>query len=218
MKFKVVTLFPEFIDSLRDYSIIGRALKNNTIKLETINIRDFGLGRHKQVDDKPYGGGVGMLLKVDVLHAAIKKAAPRKSAKRKVILLSPEGRTFDQSVATELSKLDEIVLVCGHYEGFDRRIDNYVDDKISIGEYVLSGGEIAALAIIDTVSRLKNGVLGKDESKEVESFSIINNKQILEHPQYTRPESYEGENVPEILLSGHHKQIDEWQKDHQTKL
>ena len=218
MKFKVVTLFPEFIDSLRDYSIIGRALKNKIISLESINIRDFGLGRHKQVDDKPYGGGVGMLLKVDVLHAAIKKAAPRKSIKRKVILLSPEGRTFNQSVAQELSKLDEIVLVCGHYEGFDRRVDNYVDDKISIGEYVLSGGEIAALAIIDTVSRLKSGVLGKDESKDIESFSKVDDNLILEHPQYTRPESYKDDKVPEVLLSGHHKQIDEWQKKHQIKL
>ena len=159
-----------------------------------------------------------MLLRVDVMDKAIRKAAPRKSAKRKVILLSPEGKQFDQSMALELSKLDEIVLVCGHYEGFDRRIDTLVDEKVSIGNYVLSGGEIAALSIVDSVSRLKEGVLGKEESKDMESFTIIDGRKVLEHPQYTRPENYRDMRVPKVLLSGHHKHIEEWQNKNLTEV
>lgn len=218
MKFKVITLFPDFINCLREYSIIGRAIKKNIIKLETINIRDFGIGRYKQVDDKPYGGGVGMLLRVDVIDRAIKHAAARKSKKRRIILLSPEGKRFDQSDAQRLQKFDELVLICGHYEGFDRRIDMLVDEKISIGDYVLSGGETAALNLIDCISRLEKNVLGKEESKNVESFSKVNDKLILEHPQYTRPEVYKNMKVPEILLSGHHENIKKWQLQNQTEL
>jgi len=218
MKFKVVTLFPDFIKSMKNYSIIGRALKNGKISLETVDIHDFGIGRYQQVDDKPYGGGVGMLLKVDVMDRAIKAAAPRKSQKRRIILLTPEGKRFDQSKALELAKLDEIVFVCGHYEGFDRRIDAFVDEKISIGDFVLSGGEIAAMSIIDTVSRHQKDVLGKEESKEIESFSTINGKTFLEHPQFTRPDSYKGMDVPKVLISGHHKNIAKWQTDNMTEV
>lgn len=212
MKFKIVTLFPEFIKNLQNYSVIGRAISSGLIMLETINIRSFGLGKYQQVDDKPYGGGVGMLLRVDVLYKAIRKAAPRKSKKRYIILLSADGEKFNQRTAEELTKFEEIVLVCGHYEGFDERIEKYVDKKISIGDFVLTGGEIPAMAIVDSVSRLKRGVLGKDESSLNETFSIIGGHEIIEHPQYTRPYDFKGDKVPDILLSGNHKKIKSWQE------
>ncbi|MFH1855383.1 MAG: tRNA (guanosine(37)-N1)-methyltransferase TrmD [bacterium] len=213
MKFKVITLFPEFINRIKEYSVISRAIKNSKIKLETINIRDFGLGNYKQVDDRPYGGGVGMLLRVDVMYKALKKASPRKSAKRRVILLSADGEQFSQKIAHRLLKYDEIVLVCAHYEGHDKRVEEYVDEKISIGPYVLTGGEIPAMTIIDATSRLISGVLGKDESSKSESFSIDNNEKTLEYPQYTRPFDFEGKKVPEVLLCGDHKKIKKWKED-----
>ncbi len=216
MKFKVITLFPEFINRIKEYSIISRAIKNAKIKLETINIRDFGLGNYKQVDDKPYGGGVGMLLRVDVIYKAIRKASPRKSVKRRIILLTADGERFSQRVAERLLKYEEIVLVCTHYEGHDKRIEEYVDEKISIGPYVLTGGEIPAMTIIDATSRLISGVLGKDESSKSESFSIIENRETLEYPQYTRPFDFKGKKVPEILLCGDHKKIKKW-KEENTK-
>ena len=217
MKFKVITLFPDFLKSLDNFSVIGRAIKSGKIEIENICLRDFGRGSYCQVDDKPYGGGIGMLLKVDVLYDAIKFAKPKKSAKSRVILLSAEGDRFNQEKAEKLTKLDEIILVCGHYEGFDKRVDKYVDEKISIGDYILSGGEIPAMAIIDSVSRLIPGVLGKDESARIESFSKIDGQRLLEYPQYTRPEEFEGDKVPEVLLSGNHIKINEWQKANRTK-
>ncbi|MCX6809639.1 MAG: tRNA (guanosine(37)-N1)-methyltransferase TrmD [Candidatus Berkelbacteria bacterium] len=218
MKFKVITLFPDFLKSLDNYSVIGRAIKSGKIEIENICLRDFGKGSYCQVDDKPYGGGIGMLLKVDVLYDAIKFAKPKKSAKSKIILLSAEGDRFNQEKAEKLTDLDEIILVCGHYEGFDRRVDKYVDEKISIGDFILSGGEIPAMAIIDSVSRLTPGVLGKDESAHIESFSEIEGERLLEHSQYTRPEEFKGDKVPEVLLSGNHKKISEWQKTNRCKL
>jgi tRNA (guanine37-N1)-methyltransferase len=221
MKFKVVTLFPEFIDQLRNYSVIGRAIRTGKIEIETINLRDFGLGSYKQVDDKPYGGGVGMLLRVDVLHQAIQKAtAPwqAKSKNHRIILISPDGKTFDQVKAEKLANLNEIILICGHYEGFDRRVEKFVDEKISVGNYIVSGGELPAMIIIDAISRLIPGVLGKDESNQDESFSQKDGKRYFEYPQYTRPEEFMGKKVPDVLISGNHKKIDDWRKHNRKSI
>jgi tRNA (guanine37-N1)-methyltransferase len=221
MKFKVITLFPDFVEQLRNYSVIGRAIRAGKIEIETINLRDFGLGSYKQVDDKPYGGGVGMLLRVDVLYQAIQKATAlwgTKSKNRRIILMSPDGKTFDQTKAEKLASLDEIVLVCGHYEGFDKRVEKFVDEKISVGNYIVSGGELPAMIIIDAISRLIPGVLGKNESNKDESFSKKNGKRYLEYPQYTRPEEFMGERVPEVLISGNHKKIDDWRKHNRKSI
>jgi len=212
MKFKVITLFPDFVKTLENYSIIGRAIKDSKISLETQNLRDFGLGAHRQVDDRPYGGGAGMLMRVDVVVPAIEKALKRASKKHSVILLSPDGKRLKQEKVEKLAQLDELILVCGHYEGFDRRIEEYMDEKISVGDFVVSGGELPALLIIDAVSRLLPGVLGKDESSKTESFSKVGGRRVLEFPQYTRPEKYKGKAVPKVLLSGNHKEIEEWRK------
>jgi len=213
VKFKVITLFEDFINRLNEYSIIGRALRDRKIILKAINLREFGLGRYHQVDDRPYGGGIGMLMRVDVLYRALKVAAPRKNKKRLIVLLSADGEKYNQKLAREFKdKYDEIVLICGHYEGFDKRIEKYVDLKLSVGDYVLSGGEIAAMTIIDSISRLVPGVLGKDESSEEETFSAIDGKEILEYPQYTRPYDFKGEKAPDILLSGDHAKIKKWKE------
>lgn len=212
MKFKVITLFPEFIENLKNYSVIGRAIGSGKIMLETFNLRNFGLGRYQQVDDKPYGGGIGMLLRVDVMYKAIKKSAPRASQKRRVILLSADGEVFTQRTAERLLEYDEVVLVCAHYEGHDKRIERYVDEKVSLGKFVVTGGELPAMLMIDSISRLLSGVLGKDESSINESYSIKEAGEIIEYPQYTRPFDFKGEKVPEILLSGDHKKIKSWQE------
>jgi len=214
MKFKVITLFPQFITSLRNYSIIGRAYRNKLIKIETIDLRGFGLGKYKQVDDRPFGGSVGMLLRVDVVAEAIKSAIKPKSAKRRIILLSPQGKQFNQKMAERLSAYNELVLVCGHYEGFDSRIRDLVDEEISIGPYILTGGEIPAMVLIDAISRYKKRVLGKFASKDNETFSVVDKKKIIEYPQYTRPREYRGKAVPDVLLSGDHAQIKKWQDEH----
>lgn len=216
MKFCVITLFPDFVEKLSEYSIIGRALKNKKIKLETINMRDFGLGAYHQVDDKPYGGGTGMLLRVDVASAVIKKAK-EKSKNCKVILLAADGEKFTQKKAEEYSKIDELILLCGHYEGHDKRIEGYVDNKISTGDYVVSGGEIPAMIIIDATARLIKGVLGKEEGLVTESHTLVGNARILEHPQYTRPYEFEGKKVPDVLLSGNPKKVVAWQEKHTKK-
>jgi len=215
MKFKVITLFPQFIESLENYSIIGRAIKKRKILLETIDLRDFGLGSYKQVDDRPYGGGIGMLLRVDVAVKAIRKAK-EKTKQCKVVILSAAGEKFTQKKAEEYSQLDELVLLCGHYEGHDKRIEDYADEMISVGDFVVSGGEIPAMTVIDATSRLVKSVLGKDESSQVESHSMLNGRRIIEYPQYTRPYEFEGKKVPQILLSGDPKKIGVW-LDKKTK-
>lgn len=212
MKFTIITLFPEFIQSLQDYSIIGRAINNRKIDLETINLRDFGIGSYKQVDDKPYGGGAGMLFRVDVVVKAINFAKQKALKRSKVIMLCPSGDRFTQKKARTLEKFDEIIVLCGHYEGFDKRIYGYVDEIISIGDYVLSGGEIAAMAMVDSVARLKNGVLGNVDSLKEETYL-----RDFEYPQYTRPEEFEGKKVPEVLLSGDPKKIANWQKEQRVR-
>lgn len=205
MKFDVLTLFPEMFSSL-EQSIIGRAVENEKISVNLINIRDFSTDKHKKVDDTPYGGGAGMVMMPDVVDRAYNSI---KDKKAKVIYMSPQGKTLDQKKVEELSKEEHLVILCGHYEGIDQRvIDKIVDEEISIGDYVLTGGELPAMVLIDSVSRYVEGVL-KEESIKEESFS----EGLLEYPQYTRPENFEGVKVPEILLSGNHQEIAKWRKE-----
>ena len=193
MKFDVLTLFPEMFEPLKK-SIIGRAEEKDLININLINIRDFSKDKHKKVDDTPFGGGAGMVMKADVVYDAYKSIDSKDA---KVIYMSPQGKKLDQSKVVELSKEEHLILLCGHYEGIDQRvIDKIVDEEISIGDYVLTGGEIPAMVLIDSVSRYKDGVLSKESISE-ESFSNGN----LEYPQYTRPVVFEGIHVPEILLS-----------------
>ena len=210
MQFDVLTLFPEMFEPIKQ-SILGKAIENEKIKLKLVNIRDFSKDKHKKVDDTPYGGSAGMVMKPDVVYDAYKSVYEENA---KVIYLSPQGKTLNQKKVEELSKEKHLILLCGHYEGIDQRvIDKIVDEEISIGDYVLTGGEIPAMVLIDTVSRYIDGVLNQESIKE-ESFS----QGLLEYPQYTRPEIFEGEKVPEILLSGHHENIEKWRKEQALKI
>ena len=205
MKFNVLTLFPEMFSSL-DESIIGRSKGKGLIDINLINIRDFSKNKHKKVDDTPYGGGAGMVMEPTVVYDAFKSI---KDEKTKVIYLSPQGKTLNQQKVQDLAKEESITLLCGHYEGIDQRvIDTIVDEEISIGDYVLTGGELPAMVLIDSVSRYIEGVL-KEESIKEESFT----NGLLEYPQYTRPEMFLDKRVPEILLSGNHQKIDEWRRN-----
>jgi len=203
MKFDILTLFPEMFEPLKQ-SIIGRAEENGKIEIEYINIRDFSKDKHKKVDDTPYGGGAGMVMKPDVVYDAYQSIQDKENAK--VIYLSPKGKTLNQDLAKELSKENHLVLLCGHYEGIDERVlEEIVDEEISIGDYVLTGGELPAMVLIDAVSRYIDGVLTKESTNE-ESFS----NSLLEYPQYTRPEVFLGKSVPEVLKSGNHENIRKW--------
>ena len=211
MKIKIVTLFPKMFESPFEESIIKRAIKNNLVKIEIINLRDYATDKYKTVDDKPFGGGVGMLLKVDVMDRCLNGMGRGNLAR--TILMSARGKRFTQEKAEELAKLDEIVFVCGHYEGVDQRIaDHLVDEEISVGDFVTTGGELPAMTIIDSIVRLLPGVLGKDESSNEESFSKSLGRK-TEYPQYTRPAEYKGWKVPEELLSGDPKLIDKFKKE-----
>ena len=204
MRFDVLTLFPEMFEPIKQ-SIIGKAEEKQLIDINLINIRDFSKNKHKKVDDTPYGGGAGMIMQADVVYDAYKSI---KDEHAKVIYLTPQGKVLNQKKVEELSKEEHLILLCGHYEGIDQRvIDKIVDEEISIGDYVLTGGEIPAMVLIDSVSRYVDGVLSEDSTSE-ESFS----QGILEYPQYTRPETFEGVKVPEILLSGHHENINKWRR------
>ena len=204
MKFDVLTLFPEMFEPIKQ-SIIGKASEKNLIDIQLINIRDFSKDKHKKVDDTPYGGGAGMVMQADVIYDAY---ASIKDKNAKVIYMSPQGKLLNQKKVEELSKQEHLILLCGHYEGVDQRIiDTIVDEEISIGDYVLTGGEIPAMVLIDSVSRYVDGVLSEDSTSE-ESFS----QGILEYPQYTRPETFQDRKVPEILLSGHHENINKWRR------
>lgn len=189
------------------------------LSIEYINIRDYGIGKHKMVDDTPYGGGAGMLLRVDVIHKALEAARCKKiSCKERVILLDAGGKTFTQKKAKELSSYDHLIFICGHYEGIDARIGNYIDEELSIGDYVLTGGELPTMVVIDAAARLIPGVLGKQESSMDESFQQgPTAKLLIEHPHYTRPAVYEGEKVPEVLVSGHHDKITNWRNEQKKK-
>lgn len=212
MRIDVITLFPEFLEPLRTHSMIGRAISEGRVQLELHNLRDWATDNYGTVDDRPYGGGVGMVLRVDVMHAAIAAITKAIGKKAKIILLTPQGQTYKQATAQGLSKEENLILICGHYEGFDERIRDYVDLEISVGDYVLTGGELPAMIIIDSVARLLPGVLGHDESSVDESFGESLDGG-LEYPQYTRPPTYDGKKVPEILMSGDHPKISKWRKE-----
>lgn len=224
MIFNILTLFPEIFEGPFSESIVKRAQEKGLIKINIFNLRDWGIGKHKQIDDNPYGGGVGMVMRVDVVGRAISNIKLKtQSPKRKVVLLTPQGKRFNQKVAESLTKNDEITLICGHYEGFDERVRELVDEEISIGDYILTGGEIPAMVVVDTVSRLIPGVLRKQESTQFESFSMktpdskSQTPYFLEYPQYTRPDNYKGKKVPEVLLSGNHAKIEKWRSEEAIK-
>lgn len=205
----VITLFPEFIEQAVSHSILGRAIAAGLLTVNVVNPRDYATNRHKTVDDYPFGGGAGMVMKPEPLVSAIEASRENTSHSNPVIYMSPAGTPLTQSIANELALLDGITLVCGHYEGIDERVrTHWVDREISIGDYVLTGGEPAALVVIDSVCRLVPGVLGNDSSPEDESFS----DGTLEYPHYTRPADFRGHKVPDILMSGHHAKIDDWRR------
>ena len=205
MKINILTLFPEMFN-IFDHSIIGRAKENDILSIEPINIRDYSLNKHKKVDDYPYGGGAGMVMTPQPIVDAIRSC--KKNNNGKVIFLGPRGKTFNMDIAKKLSKEENLIFLCGHYEGIDERVYNYVDMEISLGDFVLTGGEMAAIPVIDSICRLIPGVLGKEESFQEESFY----DGTLEYPQYTRPEEFEGEKVPSVLISGHHENIRKWRR------
>ena len=207
MKISVITLFPDMISSFIKESIIKRAVNKGLVEIELINLRDFAKDKYKSVDDKPYGGGAGMILRVDILKDAITFVTKNKKDKTRIILTSAKGKTYSQKKANDYSKLDHLVIIAGHYEGTDERILNYVDEEISIGDFILTGGEVVSAAIIDSIVRLIPEVLKKEDATKEESFS---NEYPLEYPQYTKPAEFEGNKVPEVLLSGDHKKIKEW--------
>ena len=205
MKFDVLTLFPEMFEPLKQ-SIIKRAAEKKLIDIKLVNIRDFSEDKHNKVDDTPYGGGAGMLMKPDVVDRAYNSV---KSENAKVIYLTPQGKTLNQRIVRDLSKQEHLILLCGHYEGIDQRVlDKIVDEEISIGDYVLTGGELPAMVLIDSVSRYVEGVLS-NESTEEESFS----NGLLEYPQYTRPEIFDNVKIPDVLISGHHENIRKWRRE-----
>jgi len=231
MKFTVITIFPQLIEDYFKEGILSRALKNKQVGLKTISPRKFTKDRHQTVDDMPYGGGAGLVMRVQPIAEAIRavtklkvkseklkvKVAPRSASgrtrgpeiKQRIILLDPRGKRFTQKEAKRLTKYDELVFVCGRYEGVDERIKYYINEKLSIGDFVLMGGELGALTVMEAVARLLPDVLHNADSAKFESFSAGNN---LEHPQYTRPEVFEGHRVPKVLLSGHHGKVEEWRK------
>lgn len=216
MRFDVMTLFPDMVDYILGESIIGRAQKNNVIDIHTHNIRDYSEDKHRRVDDTPYGGGKGMLMMAPPIYncyTAIKQAQAEEGfvpTTTKVVYMSPAGKVLTQKKAEELSHLDNLIILCGHYEGVDRRIvDEIVDEEISIGDYVLTGGEIPACILIDCVARLVDGVLSDPECHEKESIS----SGMLEYPQYTRPYEFHGVKVPDVLISGHHANIEKWRDE-----
>lgn len=214
MKISILTLFPEMFQGPFDHSILKNAKEKKLVDVKFINIRDFGIGKHKVVDDTPYGGGHGMILRVDVLEKAISDTKEKRltTKDQRVILLSPHGKTFNQKKALELSKLKHLILICGRYEGVDERIKKFIDEELSIGDFITTGGEIPAMLVTDAVTRLINGVL-KEGVTTSESFSPY-----LEYPQYTKPNTYKNQDVPPILLSGDHEKIREWRKEKSYKI
>ncbi len=211
IKFSIITLFPEALKPYLDSSMLYKAQNRGIIEIEYVNLREFGLGPHKSVDDTPYGGGDGMLLRCEPIFAAV-ESVKLMDPQAEVIIPTPVGKTWNQNLAREFASGDEprhYIIICPHYEGYDERILSIVDHKISLGNYVLTGGELPALILIDSVTRLLPGVLGGATSAEIESFSEGNN---LEYPQYTKPAVFRGMAVPDVLLSGHHGKVDEWRK------
>ena len=214
MKFLFVTLFPELIEQVCSYSIVGRGMSAGLLSVSCINPRDFTHDKHRTVDDSPFGGGAGMVLKPEPFVAAIRKAKEELPDAR-VIALCPGGRTLKQSIVEDYAHAgQDLIFVCGHYEGFDERIFNWVDEKLSVGDYVVTGGELPALIVLDAVARFIPGVLGKMASAEEDSFSTG----LLEYPQYTRPSAWRGREVPQVLLNGHHEKIKKWRREQSLKV
>jgi tRNA (guanine37-N1)-methyltransferase len=214
MKISILTLFPEMFTGPFDNSIIKHAQEKGLVEIEYINIRNFGIGKHKLVDDTPYGGGIGMVMRVDVIHNALfaTKCAPEKSCEERTILLTASGEQFKQLKAKRLAEYAHIILICGHYEGIDERIKYFIDEELSVGDFVVTGGEIPAMMITDAIVRLIPGVLTEGATQQ-ESFSYASDDKILlEYPQYTRPSDYDKFQVPEILLSGNHAEIEKWRQ------
>lgn len=210
MNFHILTLFPDMVMDGLNTSIIGRAVGKGLLSIEAVNIRDYAFNKHQSVDDYPYGGGAGMLMQAEPVYLAYEAVAGRLEKAPRVVYLSPQGQTFNQQMAEELAKEEELVLLCGHYEGIDERVlEEIVTDYVSIGDYVLTGGELPAMVMVDTISRLVPGVLHNDVSAEFESFQ----DNLLEYPQYSRPEEWHGKKVPEVLLSGHHANIEKWRRE-----
>jgi len=213
MRFDILSIFPEMFTFLIDYGIVGRAVKRGKLKINVVNIRDFAEGPHLMTDDRPFGGGDGMVMKPEPIFRAL-ESIPKVQGKSQVVLLTPQGQLFDQSIALSLSKLQQIILVCGRYEGVDERVrSKYVDMEISIGDYILTGGELPAMIIVEAVSRLIPGILGGERSNLEESFEDC----LLEYPQYTRPRVFKGDEVPPVLLSGDHKKIRLWRRAQSIK-
>ncbi|MDN5275665.1 MAG: tRNA ((1)-)-methyltransferase [Candidatus Saccharibacteria bacterium] len=214
MNIQVITLFPEMFDGVLNSSMMWKAQKEQAVTFRIINLRDFGIGPRQQVDDTPYGGGDGMLLKPEPLFAATKDAKAFDPSAR-VVLMTPRGQRWTQATASEWSKRDNgLIFICGRYEGYDERIVSLVDDQVSVGDYVLTGGELPAMTIIDSIVRLIPGVLGGEKSAEIESFS---DGETLEFPQYTKPSEYDGMKVPDVLLSGNHAAIEKWRQENSLK-
>lgn len=209
MKFYILTLFPEMVMQGLSTSMIGRALDAGILYIEAINIRDYSANKHDKVDDYPYGGGAGMLMQAQPVYDAWKSVVKRIGKKPRCVYVTPQGSTFTQKAAKEFAREEELILLCGHYEGIDERVlEEIVTDYISIGDYVLTGGELAAMVMVDAISRMVPGVLGNEASGSAESFE----GNLLEYPQYSRPEEWRGKKVPEVLLSGHHKNIEIWRR------
>jgi tRNA (guanine37-N1)-methyltransferase len=210
---QIITLFPEMFDGVLNSSMLWKAQDKKLVEYKLVNLRDFGLGSRKTVDDTPYGGGDGMVLKPEPLVAAI-ESAKAAGKKAQVILMTPRGEKFSHAKAQELAQLQDMILVCGRYEGYDERVTKFVDQQISIGDYVLTGGELPAMVVVDAITRLIPGVLGGETSAANESFT---DGQTVEHPQYTRPEEFRGEKVPEVLLGGNHGEIAKWRAEQSKK-
>ncbi len=210
MLFQILTTFPGIIEGVAGESILGRARQKGLIRVDPVNIRDFTSDRHHTTDDAPFGGGPGMVMKCEPVFSAVEALVSRAAGRKpRILLMTPQGRRFDQSMAEELAEESHIIIICGRYEGVDERIrEHLVTDEVSIGDYVLTGGELAAMVVVDAVARLLPGVLGAEESPESESFS----SGLLEYPQYTRPADFRGHTVPEVLLSGNHEEIGKWRR------
>ena len=210
MQFYIMTLFPEMVMQGLSTSIIGRAVNKGLLSIEAVNIRDYAFNKHNSVDDYPYGGGAGMLMQAEPVYQCYRALEEKMNKKPRVVYLSPQGRTFDQTIAEEFAQEEELVFLCGHYEGIDERVlEEIVTDYVSIGDYVLTGGELPAMIMVDAISRLVPGVLHNDVSAEFESFQ----DNLLEYPQYSRPEMWHDKKVPEVLMSGHHANIEKWRRE-----
>ncbi|MGN0243255.1 MAG: tRNA (guanosine(37)-N1)-methyltransferase TrmD [Lachnospiraceae bacterium] len=214
MRFHVLTLFPEMIEEGMNTSIFGRAMKEGHVELHTTDIRDYANNKHQKVDDYPYGGGAGMLMQPEPVYLAYEAVKEQIGYQPRVVYMTPQGRVFHQQLARELAQERDLVILCGHYEGIDERVlEEIVTDYVSIGDYVLTGGELPAMVVMDTISRLVPGVLSNETSAETESHE----NHLLEYPQYTRPVEFHGKKVPEVLLSGHHGKVDEWRREQSLK-